>query len=40
MPRNTVLEGDCIDLMRQLPSGFVDFVLTDPSYLVNDCDDA
>ncbi len=35
LPRNTILNGDCIDLMRELPSGSVDFILTDPPYLVN-----
>jgi DNA modification methylase len=32
---NRILHGDCIELMRQLPSRSVDFVLTDPPYLVN-----
>jgi adenine-specific DNA-methyltransferase len=32
---NTVLHGDCIQVMRQLRSASVDFVLTDPPYLVN-----
>jgi site-specific DNA-methyltransferase (adenine-specific) len=31
----TVLHGDCISLMRTLPAGSVDFILTDPPYLVN-----
>jgi DNA modification methylase len=33
--RNTVLQGDCIEVMRQFRSASVDFVLTDPPYLVN-----
>jgi adenine-specific DNA-methyltransferase len=33
--RNTVLQGDCIEVMRQFHSGSVDFVLTDPPYIVN-----
>lgn len=33
--RNRVIHGDCIDVMRQMPSSSVDFVLTDPPYLVN-----
>jgi adenine-specific DNA-methyltransferase len=33
--RNTVLQGDCIEAMRQFHSAIVDFVLTDPPYLVN-----
>lgn len=35
MPRNTVLQGDCITVMNSLPAGSVDLVLTDPPYLVN-----
>jgi len=35
LPINRILNGDCIDLMRQLPSAKVDFILTDPPYLVN-----
>ena len=34
---NTVLEGDCIELMRQFRSCSVDFVLTDPPYLAHYC---
>jgi site-specific DNA-methyltransferase (adenine-specific) len=32
---NTILHGDCIGVMRQMPAKSVDFVLTDPPYLVN-----
>ena len=32
---NTVLQGDCIKVMRQLRSCSVDFVLTDPPYLAH-----
>lgn len=32
---NQVLYGDCRDIMREMPSASVDFVLTDPPYLVN-----
>ena len=31
---NTVTCGDCIDVMAHLPRSSVDFVLTDPPYLV------
>lgn len=31
---NNVLQGDCISLMGGLPSQSVDFILTDPPYLV------
>lgn len=34
LPTNDVLHGDCVEVMRQLPSESVDFVLTDPPYLV------
>ncbi|WFU07536.1 DNA methyltransferase (plasmid) [Rhizobium sp. CB3171] len=32
--RNAILHGDCITLMQRLQSGSVDFILTDPPYLV------
>lgn len=32
---NSVVNGDCIDVMRSLPWASVDFILTDPPYLVN-----
>lgn len=31
---NTVTHGNCVKLMAQMPSASVDFVLTDPPYLV------
>ncbi len=31
---NTVTQGDCLKLMATLPNGSIDFVLTDPPYLV------
>jgi adenine-specific DNA-methyltransferase len=34
-PRSTILHGDCVKLMDTLPAGSVDFILTDPPYLVN-----
>lgn len=33
-PRNTILHGDCIALMRRMPAGSADLILTDPPYLV------
>ena len=33
--RNTIIHGDCIDVMQRLNDDSVDFVLTDPPYLVN-----
>lgn len=35
LPRNAVLQGDCIAIMASLPSASVNLVLTDPPYLVN-----
>jgi DNA modification methylase len=32
--RNAVLHGDCVEVMRSLPSESIDFILTDPPYLV------
>jgi len=32
---DTVAQGDCVELMRRMPARSVDFILTDPPYLVN-----
>jgi DNA modification methylase len=32
---NTITQGNCIDVMRLMPANSVDFILTDPPYLVN-----
>jgi DNA modification methylase len=32
---NQILHGDCIETMRSMPERSVDFILTDPPYLVN-----
>jgi site-specific DNA-methyltransferase (adenine-specific) len=32
---NTVLQGDCVNVMQQLRTGSVNFVLTDPPYLAH-----
>ncbi len=32
---NQLIQGDCIEVMRRMPANSVDFVLTDPPYLVN-----
>lgn len=34
VPTNTILHGDCISIMHSLPANSVDFILTDPPYLV------
>ena len=33
-PRNTVILGDCVKVMASLPTESVDFILTDPPYVV------
>ena len=33
--QNTILQGDCLDLLPRLAAECVDFILTDPPYLVN-----
>jgi site-specific DNA-methyltransferase (adenine-specific) len=35
LPINRILPGDCIEVMRRMPAEAVDFILTDPPYLVN-----
>jgi len=32
---DTVVHGDCVEVMRRMPAASVDFILTDPPYLVN-----
>ncbi len=32
---DTVTQGDCIEVMRRMPASSIDFILTDPPYLVN-----
>ena len=34
-PRNVIFNADCIQAMRSFERGSVDFILTDPPYLVN-----
>jgi DNA modification methylase len=33
--QNTILHGDCVDVMRKLERGSVDFILTDPPYITH-----
>ena len=35
MPINSILNADCLDALAALPAASVDFILTDPPYLVN-----
>lgn len=32
---NSIRQGDCIPVMREMPANSADFILTDPPYLVN-----
>jgi DNA modification methylase len=32
-PSNVIHHGDCVEVMRSMPSGCVDFILTDPPYI-------
>jgi site-specific DNA-methyltransferase (adenine-specific) len=32
---NQILHGGCVETMQQIPADSVDFILTDPPYLVN-----
>ncbi len=32
---DTITQGDCIQIMREMPANSIDFILTDPPYLVN-----
>jgi adenine-specific DNA-methyltransferase len=34
-PRNSIIHGDCVQILAQSQAASVDFVLTDPPYLVN-----
>lgn len=34
LPVNSIVQGDCVNLMRQMPAVSIDFILTDPPYLV------
>jgi len=34
---NTVITGDCLEVLQGFPSGSVDFVLSDPPYLIGYC---
>ena len=31
---NTIINGDCLDILPRISAGGVDFILTDPPYLV------
>lgn len=32
---NTITQGDCINVMHEMPANSIDFILTDPPYLAN-----
>lgn len=33
--KNSIIQGDCLKVLSQLSAGSIDFILTDPPYLVN-----
>jgi site-specific DNA-methyltransferase (adenine-specific) len=33
--QNDIIHGNCIDVMKPMPDGSVDFILTDPPYIAN-----
>jgi len=35
---NSITRGDCVEVMKSMPASSVDFILTDPPYLVRYCD--
>ena len=35
--QGTLYHGDCLEVMKQLPEGSIDFVLTDPPYGTTQC---
>jgi predicted methyltransferase len=35
---NTVLHGDCVEIMRGMQPASIDFVVTDPPYITRYCD--
>ncbi len=37
MTRSTLLQGDCLELMKEIPSGSIDLILTDPPYGSSAC---
>ena len=32
-----LMQGDCLERMKEIPSGSVDMILTDPPYQITDC---
>jgi adenine-specific DNA-methyltransferase len=32
---NSIIPGDCVKVMQEIPAGSIDFIATDPPYLVN-----
>jgi DNA modification methylase len=35
LPVNQIVQGDCVQVLKTLPTASVDLVVTDPPYLVN-----
>jgi len=34
--KNTIIQGDCLEILPQIPDGSIDFILTDPPYNIGD----
>jgi adenine-specific DNA-methyltransferase len=34
---NTVMHGNCVEIMNRMESGSIDFVITDPPYIARHC---
>lgn len=34
---NNIIQGDCLDIMRQLPSAAFNLIVTSPPYNLNSC---
>ena len=37
LPVNQIICGDCLDVMKDLPDGCIDLILTDPPYGTTAC---
>jgi DNA modification methylase len=35
IPLDTIIQGDCLEVMKEIPDKSIDLVLTDPPYGIN-----
>ena len=33
--KNKIIQGDCLEVMKDIPTGIVDLILTDPPYMIS-----